>query len=151
MTTPPFNLISVTADYALRAAVLLVAAHPRHMTVEAIADAAGVPPKYLGKILQTMRRAGLLHSTRGLMGGYRLARPPAEIHALEVIQAVDPIPRHVPCPACTAESLCALHERLADANKTMESLLRSTTLDWLVPQAGGAAGAERRRTKATSR
>jgi Rrf2 family protein len=134
MTPPAFDVFSQTADYALRAAVLLVAAHPRHMTVEAIADAAGVPPKYLGKVLQTMRRAGLLHSTRGLMGGYRLARPPAEIHALEVIQAVDPIRRHVPCPACTAEAACALHERLTEANRMMESFLRSTTLDRLVPE-----------------
>jgi Rrf2 family protein len=125
MTAPPFNVFSKTADYALRAAVLLAAAHPRYMTVEAIADAAGVPPKYLGKVLQIMRRAGLLHSTRDLMGGYRLARPAAEIHALEVIQAVDPIPRHVPCPACTAEEPCALHARLAEANAMMESLLRA--------------------------
>src|SRR5262245_30229706 len=133
MTAPSFNLISVTADYGLRAVVILVAEQPRPVTVFTIADSAGVPQKYLSKIMQDMRRAGLFVSTRGLMGGYRLVRPPAEIHTLAVMQAGDPIPRHVPCPACTAEAPCDLHQRLAEANRMMESFLRGMTLDRLVP------------------
>ncbi len=48
-----------------------------------------MPPAYLAKHLQAMAHAGLVESTPGRNGGYRLARPAAEISLLEVIDAVE--------------------------------------------------------------
>src|SRR3954452_13049191 len=49
----------------------------------------GVPPAYLAKQLQALVRAGVLHATTGPRGGFRLARPAAEITLLDVVEAVD--------------------------------------------------------------
>jgi Rrf2 family protein len=48
-----------------------------------------VPPAYLAKHLQALAAAGITRSVAGPHGGYRLARPPAEISVLDVVLAVD--------------------------------------------------------------
>lgn len=80
--------ISARADYAVRA-MLELAAAPRTVTAQALADAQGLPHKFLEAILGDLRRAGLVRSLRGAEGGYRLARPAEEIAVGDVIRAVD--------------------------------------------------------------
>jgi Rrf2 family cysteine metabolism transcriptional repressor len=48
-----------------------------------------MPVQFLEQLFSTLRRDGLLHSQRGVKGGYTLARPPEEINVLEVVQALD--------------------------------------------------------------
>ncbi len=80
--------LSARVDYALRAASELAAADaPR--TVEQLSAAQQIPNKYLESILGELRRGGLLRSQRGPEGGYRLARPAAEISIADVIRALD--------------------------------------------------------------
>jgi len=70
----------------------------RATSVKAIAQRQDIPAPYLEKLLIEMRRAGLVESIRGSQGGYRLARPPAEISLGQILEAVgevvDPLPRH---------------------------------------------------------
>ena len=54
-----------------------------------LAEFHGVPAAYLAKHLQALARAGIVESTQGQRGGYRLARPAAEISLLDVVLAVD--------------------------------------------------------------
>ena len=80
--------LSARVDYALRAMTELAAANaPR--TVDQLAAAQHIPNKYLESILGELRRDGLLRSQRGPEGGYRLARPAAEISIADVIRALD--------------------------------------------------------------
>ena len=58
-------------------------------TAEALAGEQSLPPRFLGAILADLRRAGLVASQRGSEGGYRLARPAAQITVAEVIRALD--------------------------------------------------------------
>jgi Rrf2 family protein len=81
--------ISAKADYAVRAALELAASDGQPMKGEHIADAQGIPLKFLENILQELRHAGVVRSQRGPEGGYRLARPASEISLGEVIRAVD--------------------------------------------------------------
>ncbi|MFD7688593.1 RrF2 family transcriptional regulator [Streptomyces sp. NPDC059781] len=82
--------ISARADYAVRAALQLAAAPEGcPLTAEAIADAQGIPHKFLEGILNDMRRDGLVLSRRGANGGYRLAAPADGISIADVIRAVD--------------------------------------------------------------
>lgn len=77
--------LSARVDYALRAMSELAAADaPR--TVDQLSAAQHIPNKYLESILGELRRGGLLRSQRGPDGGYRLARPAAEISIADVIQ-----------------------------------------------------------------
>jgi Rrf2 family protein len=81
--------ISAKADYAVRAALELAASDGEPMKGEHIADAQGIPLKFLENILQELRHADVVRSQRGPEGGYRLARPASEISLGEVIRAVD--------------------------------------------------------------
>ena len=81
--------VSAKADYAVRALIELAGAGEGPTKGERIAQAQGIPPKFLENILLDLRRAGLVDSMRGAEGGYWLARPAAEITIADVIRAVD--------------------------------------------------------------
>ncbi|MEE9280433.1 MAG: Rrf2 family transcriptional regulator [Myxococcota bacterium] len=76
-------------EYGLRC-ILQLARHrgPAPLTIAAIAEAEGLSREYAGKLMQVLRRAGLVNSSRGPGGGYRLARPPSEISVWEVIDVL---------------------------------------------------------------
>jgi Rrf2 family protein len=80
--------IPAKVDYGLRALLALVAAGAPQ-TAEHLADAQGLPPRFLGAILAELRRAGLVASQRGAEGGYRLARAANAISLADVIRALD--------------------------------------------------------------
>jgi Rrf2 family protein len=77
------------ADYAIRASAELAAAGEGPVKAERIAQAQGIPLKFLENILQDLKHAGLVQSQRGPDGGYRLAQPPEEISLADVIRAVE--------------------------------------------------------------
>jgi len=82
--------VSAKVDYALRACVeLAVAAGDGPVKGERIAQAQGVPLKFLENILLDLRHAGLVQSQRGAEGGYWLGLPPAEVSLADVIRAVE--------------------------------------------------------------
>ncbi|HEU4975517.1 MAG TPA: Rrf2 family transcriptional regulator [Baekduia sp.] len=59
------------------------------VSLKAIAEAEALPLAYLERIVALLKKAGLVESTRGAHGGYRLTRPPAEIHMDEVVLALE--------------------------------------------------------------
>jgi Rrf2 family protein len=81
--------ISAKADYAVRAAVELAAATEIPVKGERVAEAQGIPLKFLENILVDLRQAGLVASQRGPEGGYRLDLPADQISVADVIRAVD--------------------------------------------------------------
>ncbi len=76
-------------EYGLRC-LLQVAIHDpsRPMTAQEIARVEGLGPEYVTKIMRTLRMRGLVVSTRGAAGGYRLARPADQIGVWEAIEAL---------------------------------------------------------------
>jgi len=144
-------MISQTSEYALRAVVWL-AGHPdTSLTTQQIADATRVPAGYLSKVLQSLGRAGLVHSRRGLHGGFALTRSPEKLTVLDVVNAVDPLPRIHRCPLgirSHGARLCPLHRRLDDAVDMVEKSFRDSTVRELVSEpsdstplcAGGKCG-----------
>jgi Rrf2 family protein len=78
------------SEYALLALVYLARRKPGEVaSVETIARAQGIPPKFLEQILLALKRAKLLSSVKGQRGGYRLAKPPAKISLAEVVRLFD--------------------------------------------------------------
>jgi len=125
-------MISQTAEYALRAMVYLAMNDSEPQTTEQIAETTKVPAGYLSKVLQSLRRAGLVVSQRGLGGGFVLAKPPDKTSILEVVNAVDPIQRIRSCPLdleTHGTVLCALHKRLDDAMSEVERAFARSTLE----------------------
>ncbi|MCB9852236.1 MAG: Rrf2 family transcriptional regulator [Phycisphaerales bacterium] len=125
-------MISPTAEYALRAVVAIAQAdNDDAVTTQRVARMTKVPPGYLPKVLQMLGRAGLVESRRGLGGGFRLAKPAAQMSVLEVVNAVDPIKRIESCPLDLVThglNLCPLHKRLDEAYAHVEQSFAQTTI-----------------------
>jgi Rrf2 family protein len=132
-------MISQTAEYALRAVVCLGNTNGPPLTTQQIAETSHVPAGYLCKVLQLLGRSGLVQSQRGLHGGYLLAKDPADVSMLDVINAVDPIKRNNGCPLGIPGHNpipCILHEKLGDAVDTVEKVFTEYTIAKLLAELG---------------
>jgi len=124
-------MLSQTVEYALRAVVHLASRAPAARTTDQISTATLVPRAYLSKVLQSLARGGVVHSTRGLGGGVSLVKTPDKLTILEVVNAVEPIQRIRTCPLGLpghGTHLCPLHKRVDNALALMEQAFESTTL-----------------------
>jgi Rrf2 family protein len=124
-------LFSLTIEYAMRAMVALAAGDGTAMTTRQIADTMKVPQSYLSKVLQALVRAGLVHSTRGLKGGFVLALAPQDLNLMEILNAVSPYKRIESCPLDLkghSSELCPLHRRLDQAMAMVQEAFEGTTL-----------------------
>lgn len=83
-------VITSKAPYAVRAlAELARRGGNAPVPIGEIARARDIPVQFLEGLFATLRRAGVLHSQRGVKGGYTFARPPAEITVLEVVELLE--------------------------------------------------------------
>src|SRR2546421_8299201 len=86
-------MFSRTTEYAMRAVVYLAAQGSEARTIGQIAEATRLHADYLSKVMQNLRKQGLVQSQRGLHGGFSLRVPTVELTVYDVVQAVDPIRR----------------------------------------------------------
>jgi Rrf2 family protein len=108
-----------------------------------LAEYHDVPSAYLAKHLQALAGAGVLETVKGPRGGYRLARPPAEITVLDVVEAIDgeepafrctEIRRRGPTamPAREYKHPCGIHRAFTRADEAWRKELDDTTIASLV-------------------
>jgi Rrf2 family protein len=130
-------VLSFTADYALRA-ILLLARHPgqRSLRADEIAHATGAPRNYMAKTLNALAKAGLVTSARGPQGGFTLACAPDAMTIARVVDCFDePRPQRrclLGTSACDPARPCAAHGRwtaIKDARRT--PLVCTTVADLL--------------------
>jgi Rrf2 family protein len=81
--------ISAKVDYAVRAAVELAGAEEGPVKGDLIAEAQGIPLKFLENILGELKHVGIVNSRRGAQGGYWLAKPADEITLADIVRAVE--------------------------------------------------------------
>jgi Rrf2 family protein len=125
-------------EWALHCCVVLTAAR-EPVPAARLAELHDVSGSYLAKQLQSLARAGLIHSVQGHSGGYALTRDPADITVLDVVEAVDGArpafvcteirqrgPLATPAEACTVP--CPIHRAMAAADEAWRSSLRSVTI-----------------------
>jgi Rrf2 family protein len=131
--------LSKFSRYALYASVEMARAGDEPVTVAQVAEPHGIPPAALAKVFQQLVRAGLAVGTRGIGGGYRLARPRGEITVLDVVSVFDPLRTpggdllHDRASASTAKPNAAALQRLFDeVDEGIRATLASVTLDTLV-------------------
>lgn len=109
------------------------------LTAGRLAEFHGIPTAYLAKHLQAMSRAGLIEAVQGPRGGYRLARPAADITMLDVIEAIEGRAPAFRCteirqrgPAAVARreyvQPCGVHRVMAEAEEAWRSTLRGVTV-----------------------
>jgi len=120
------------ADYAIRALLDIAHHHPNRRTTRHIAATMDLPRGFLTQILATLVRNNLLDSLAGPSGGYTLARPPAEITLLQIIETIDGPVAGDECilggGTCDWDTICPLHETWSQATTNLTRALATTTL-----------------------
>lgn len=127
-------MLNKTAEYALRAVALLAREAPRAESADVLAEQTKTPRRYLHKVLQDLVKAELVRSRSGPGGGYALARSPAAITILDVVNAVAPLERiqHCPLGLPSHTRLCPLHQELDQAYAATEAALSRVTIEELL-------------------
>lgn len=138
-------MLSKSGIHAVRALALLAQLpEGSYVGAAAIASATGAPSNYLGKLLQTLARRGVLQSQKGMGGGFRLARDPQKITLYEVIDALEDVTRWSSCvlgrPKCSDENPCPIHTRWSAVRESYLNVLRQTRIADLVPMLDAESG-----------
>ena len=118
------------ADYAIRCLLYLSGQTEAVTSVEDISKAMLVPKTFLAKILQSLMKAGIVTSTRGIKGGFQLARRPKDINLLEVIEAIQGPSAPNVCAIdkrmCQLSGRCTVHPVWIKIREMVEKELRKT-------------------------
>jgi Rrf2 family protein len=106
--------------------------------IEDVSRAEKIPKSFLAKIFQELAKGGLVHSNRGAGGGFALARKPAQITVLQIIEAIEGRIVFQRCklakPDCDHAGGCALCGLFEQAQDGVKEVLSRTTLRALVSQ-----------------
>ena len=126
-------LLSKRAEYGLMALLHLAgaAAHGRPVSSATIAARHRIPAALLGKVMQELTRGGLVESTAGAAGGYRLRQAPARVTLGAVIAAVDGPIRLAGCAsgcACELRKTCNVRTPLARVSGAVVAPFEQITL-----------------------
>ncbi|MGH9049933.1 MAG: RrF2 family transcriptional regulator [Acidimicrobiia bacterium] len=143
--------LSEGVEWGLHCATLLSFVPEGHALPAArLAEYHGVPGAYLAKNLQALSRAGIVETVPGARGGYRLARPPAAISMLAVVEALDgdesafrctEIRRRGPTavPAREYRAPCAIHAVMDRADAAWRAELAAVSIADVVTMLGQSA------------
>lgn len=130
--------ITSKSRYALKIMMDLAATSDGSLTHRAdIAGRQGIPLDYMDQILGRLRDAGLIASTRGRAGGYRLARSAMEVSALAIFTAVEDAFEPVCClegsaGGCVVEHLCGAKDAWGEISHAIHRSLSGILLSELV-------------------
>lgn len=126
--------ISAKAEYACLAALALARLQPVDppLRIREIAESEGVPERYLVQILLQLKSAGIVASTRGALGGYRLASTPDRVTVADVLAVIDGPPERLVPSESTSLSARALMDVWREAHEAELRVLARTTLAALV-------------------
>ena len=124
--------ISRLTDYATVVLATLAEAPERVQTATALAEHTRIAAPTVSKLLKQLQRANLVTSTRGLHGGYQLARPAAEITAADILDALEGPVALTDCAAghghCGIEHTCQVGRAWQRLNQAIRHSLSEVTL-----------------------
>ncbi len=136
--------ISSRTEYGIRILLTLAGAEgERCLSVTEIARREKLPAAYLEKLVRDLRRSGLVTATRGQAGGYRLARPAADIAMTDAVRALEGPLLEMPCAGardmehCDRPQPCSVHEVFQRVYESLSLSLGATTLADVAATAGG--------------
>ncbi|GMW03519.1 MAG: putative HTH-type transcriptional regulator [Candidatus Hydrogenedentota bacterium] len=126
-------MLSKTTLQAIRAvAILARLPENQYAGAHAVANEIDAAQNYLGKMMQTLAKEGILISQKGLNGGFRLARRPEVLTLYDIAEPFEHLSRWNGCfignSECTSEHACAVHHKWAPIRDSFLRLLRDTTV-----------------------
>ena len=127
-------MLSITSQYALRALTHLARQAGEPVLGRDLAQSGEIPANYLSKVLLTLRNAGLVNTTRGSGGGYRLGRSANQIHLIDVVELFEEISGTKPgcflgqTRKCSDSTPCSAHSAWRGVQVAYLKFLVSTPL-----------------------
>jgi FeS assembly SUF system regulator len=143
--------LSRLTDYAIVVLAALARDERRATSARVLMEETGVPWPTVVKVLKALGDGGLLHSSRGRHGGYRLVRPPEAIGLTDVIEAVEGDIGLTECSRqegeCNLHPVCRVADHWGPVNQAVRASLAGITLAELAApvHAGAARNAKVRR------
>ncbi len=130
-------MLSQTCEYALRAVTYIGQhGHDGPVLAKVIAEHSGIPLRYLQKVLRDLVRSGVLASSRGIGGGFRLGRDAKDIRLADVLAPFDDILPRTACPfgnpECGVSNPCPIHDRWLGVVTVYKAFLETTTIGDLI-------------------
>ena len=127
-------MLSTTSQYALRALCHLARQSGEPVLGRDLAQSVEIPANYLSKVLLTLRNAGLVDTTRGSGGGYRLRKPAHKIYLIDIVELFEEVSRTKPLcflgrtRLCSENTPCTAHSRLRGLLAAYLEFLTTTPL-----------------------
>ncbi|GGH69791.1 MAG: Rrf2 family transcriptional regulator [Bacteroidetes bacterium] len=130
-------MFSKACEYGIRAMLWINSnsneEKPVRASLKEISSRTDMPEAFTGKILQTLKKSGLLTSSKGPQGGYVLSKEANEIRLIDIVLAIDGNDLFTKCamglPNCGEGTPCPLHDSFVSIRSDIHELLHSTTLD----------------------
>ncbi|MBR0873311.1 Rrf2 family transcriptional regulator [Bradyrhizobium tropiciagri] len=134
--------IGAAVEYGLHCLIWLANYPDFEVSSRDLADIQGVPAAFVSKIFPRLEKAGIVQSSKGIQGGYRLAQAPEAISILDVVDAIEGQKPLFDCreirghcalfagkqPSWSGRGLCGIHAAMLRAEKTMRDELSKTSL-----------------------
>lgn len=136
------TMLSITSQYALRALSHLARQSGEAVLGRDLAQSVEIPANYLSKVLLTLRNAGLVDTTRGSRGGYKLGRPANDIHLIDVVELFEEVSHRKPScflgrtRPCSEAKPCTAHSTWAGLQTAYLGFLVSTPLSAIAGNPG---------------
>ncbi|MCS7229417.1 MAG: Rrf2 family transcriptional regulator [Candidatus Kryptonium sp.] len=133
--------ISKSLGYAIHAIVYMATRKDKKLVrASEVARECGLSVSYMMKILQALRRAGIVDSTIGVKGGYFLSKPLEQITLYELISAIEPSREEIcylsTAIGCRYRKDCIVRNLFSDVNEKIKLYLKSVNLQEVVDSIG---------------
>ena len=134
--------ITNSVEYGIHCLLWLVDPASGQPSSRDLAELQGISPSFVAKIFPKLEKAGIVQAAAGVRGGYRLARAPADITVLDIVDAIEGNKPLFDCqeirdrcavfdgdaPNWATNGVCAIHAAMLRAEKAMRESLAQETL-----------------------
>ena len=145
--------LTVSVEYGIHSLLWLAASDDTPRSSRDLADLQGISHSFLAKIFPKLEKAGIVHASEGVRGGYVLGRTPDKISFLQVVDAIEGRKPLFDCqeirgrcavfgelpPTWATDGVCAVHAVMLRAEKSMRDTLAEYSLAELSQAVGSKA------------
>lgn len=128
--------LSNTSRYAIRILNCMAIQNTDLVSAKFLVKELNIPDKYLRQLMTKLTKSGLIQSTQGREGGYKINKPTDKLFLIEIIEAVDNLNKYLGCvlgfDECSDENPCPLHNKWSVIKKDTLHFLKTTTLKEIV-------------------
>lgn len=127
-------IFSKKCEYGLQAVLYMAAKESGCVCPsDEIARMLQIPKEFVSKILQSLTSSGIVESRKGKSGGFLLAKNPAKIKLIDIVEAIDGLEIFNSCvlgfPECSPDQPCPVHDKWGELRTKAYNMLTDETLD----------------------